>query len=1072
MIVKYDSLNRFEKPKLILCNPGAKYTNGRLTNVLGTLSDYDSEEIVFNFNSTSDLNFRIYKVDHDDPERNAHCAFLYNAVKNKRLIFAENIGFFVIDDTNVGYDGLINYIDVTAHSAEAEIEQKKVPYIENNTYRFRTGVGSEAQQEGLLDTLVSLLPQWEIGDVDDAVAERYRTFEDVSIDANILSFMLQDMQNAYECIFVFDTINRVVNVYDQNNYVHLTNIHLTKDDLIDALHIEENSGDVYTAVSVLGGENITIGAVNPLGTNTIYDFTYYLDWMSESLSTKVRNWQQLVAEKESEYYSYSIQYYNKLDECSVASQSLQQLHTQITIYKRLRANIVAGSSAYALAEYNQVILENGGIAVPITENITAMLAQIDTLISNCNSEISTLNQQLDAANEELDALETSVRGIVESVAITNYFTQEEYDELYYYIFEGSYTDDYVIITDIMTPIERFEQMKILYDRAKSQLKRVSKPTQQFTLDVENFIFAKEFEHWSEQLETGCLINVELDNDDIAPLFLTNMTINYDDHALSMTFGNRFNKYDPKTLFENVLGGINKSANTLNYLKETVYPIKSGEFNAMREQIQASRNLTMDAALSSENEEVTIDGSGYTGREKISDDEYDPRQVKLTGKSLVFTDDAWETCKVAIGQIILNDGTVTYGVNAETIIGDLIIGNQLVIKDNDGNDLFTIIDNKVSSEISTISERLSQMIVDTQYTYCVRDFGVAPSANDPDWSVAFPDTWGADQRIWRKTTVTYEDGDTEVKAIEDITGARGDDGISVTSVVIEYALSGSDERFTPMIYPGDDTIAGNNIYPSVNTGWSTTPQDYVEDHYYWHRLVTTYSDGSIVYGDPTLDKELNDLWKVTSATRSSLTQTQESITGLVERVISGEGNVDSLRKEVSTINQRADDIELSVTEVKRDYVSKDELGYDSATQTFEQGSILDMTSQAITASVWRTEEGQYVYETVANLDENGLSVSTQNSDSTSTLNGDGVLVTKQVEGETVTVAKFTKEIAYTNNLQIATFATIGAHRFEAIEDHEWDYPENGTAAEKAEKTTVGTGLAWIGKQEELIEVQEA
>lgn len=1072
MIVKYDSLNRFEKPKLILCNPGAKYTNGRLTNVLGTLSDYDSEEIVFNFNSTSDLNFRIYKVEHDDPERNAHSAFLYNAIKNKRLIFAENIGFFVIDDINVGYEGLIDYIDVTAHSAEAEIEQKKVPYIENNTYRFRTGVGSEAQQEGLFDTLVSLLPQWEIGEVDDAVAERYRTFEDVSIDANILSFMLQDMQNAYECIFVFDTINRVINVYDQNNYVHLTNIHLTKDDLIDTLHIEENSGDVYTAVSVLGGENITIGAVNPLGTNTIYDFSYYLDWMSEGLSAKVRKWQQLVADKESEYYSYSLQYYNKLNECSGSSQSIQQLQTQITIYKRLRANIVAGSSAYALAEYNQVILENGGTVVPITENISAMLAQIDRLIGECQTQIDTLNQELDAANEELDALETSIKGIVDSVALTSYFTQEEYDELYYYIFEGSYTDEYVVITDIMTPIERFEQMKILYDRAQSQLKRVSKPTQQFTLDVENFIFAKEFEHWSGQLETGCLINVELDNDDIAPLFLTNITINYDDHALSMTFGNRFNKYDPKTLFENVLGGINKSANTLNYLKETVYPIKSGEFNAMREQIQASRDLTMDAALSSENEEVTIDGSGYTGREKISDDEYDPRQVKLTGKSLVFTDDAWETCKVAIGQIILGDGTVTYGVNAETIIGDLIIGNQLVIKDNDGNDLFTIIDNKVSSEVSTISERLNKMIVDTQYMYCVRDYGTAPAASDADWTTAFPETWDKDQRVWRKTTITYEDGDTEVKAIEDITGAKGDDGISVTSVVIEYILSGSKERITPLIYPSTSSITGSDIYPSISEEWSTTPQDYVEGHYYWHRLVTTYSDGKVVYGDPALDKELNDLWEVTSLTRSSLTQTQEAITSLVERVATGENNMNSLSRDVSAIEQRADSIEMSVTDVKRDYVSKDELGYNPATQTFEQGSILDMTSQAITASVWRTEEGQYIYDTVANLDENGLSVSTKNSDSTSTINGDGVLVTKQVEGDTVTVAKFTKEIAYTNNLQIATFATIGAHRFEAIEGHEWDYPENGTAEEKAEKTTIGTGLAWIGKQQELIENMES
>ena len=276
MIVKYDSLNRFEKPKLTLCNPGAKYENGYLTRVLGTYSDYDSEEIVFNFNSTSDLNFRLHKVEHDDEETNNHARFLYNATQNRRLIFVENIGFFVISDTNEGYDVQSgNYIDVTAKSADMEIEQKKVPYIEDGTYRFLTDLPT-SEDKGLLNKLVEILPIWTIGEVDQNVASRYRTFEDVAVDANVLSFMLQDMQDAYECIFVFDIVNRVINVYDQNNYVRETNIYLTKEDVINSLNIEASSGDVYTAVSVLGGENVTISSVNPLGNNTIYDFSYYI----------------------------------------------------------------------------------------------------------------------------------------------------------------------------------------------------------------------------------------------------------------------------------------------------------------------------------------------------------------------------------------------------------------------------------------------------------------------------------------------------------------------------------------------------------------------------------------------------------------------------------------------------------------------------------------------------------------------------------------------------------------------------------------------------------------------------
>lgn len=1092
MIVKYDSLERFEKPKLTLCNPGAKYEGGYLTRVLGTLSDYDSEEIVFNFNSTSDLNFRIYKVEHDDPERDAHSRFLYDAVRNKRLIFVDNIGFFVISETHNGYDGLTNYKDITARSADSEIEQKKVPYIEDGTYQFYTEVEG-VDDPGLLNKLVHILPLWTIGNIDESVAHRWRTFEDVSVDENVLSFMLQEMQDAYECIFVFDILNRVIDVYDQNDYVRLTDIHLTKDDLIDTLGVDENAGDVYTAMTVLGGDSITIGAINPTGLNTIYDFSYYRDWMSDGLGDKVIAWQALVDSKRDEYYNLNLQYYTLLSTCSNSSLEIQRLNTQITIYKRLRDNIVAGASDRALAEYNTVVVQNGGTAVTIVDNIQAMLAQIDELIEGCQSEIATINAGLDADNEELDALEESIRAIVNETSMTNYFTEAEYEELYFYIFEGSYNDEYVVITDIMTPAEQFDQMKIMHDRALSQLKRVSKPTQQYTVDAENFIYSHNYEHWSGQLETGCLVNVELEEGDVAPLFLTNITINYDDHALSMTFGNRFNKYDPKTLFENVLGGINKSANSINYLKETIYPIKSGQFNAMREQIQASRNLTMDAALASENEEVTIDGAGYTSKELREDGTYDPRQVKLTGKSLVFTDDAWETCKVAIGQIILGDGTVTYGVNAETIIGDLIIGNQLVIKDNDGNDLFTIIDNRVTSQVSDIETRLNNMIVDEDYTYCVRPYGTSPSATDEDWSEAFPTEWGVDDRVWRKTVATYESGQRTVKAIEDITGANGDDGISVVSITTQYILSGSDERITPMVYPSTSTTPGSNIYPSISE-WSDTPPTFIPGHYYWERMITTYSDGTVVYGEPFLDSMLSEVWEITSQNSTSITQTNKRITsvaqsidtmrdevdnqisileqradGIDATVKQQSSNIDSLNESIAEVSMKAERIDLSVTERLNDYVTKNDLGYDEDTGTIAQGSILDMTADAISATIWESgTEGGNLKETVATLQRDGLSVSTANTDSTSTLDGNGVTVWKKVDNQKVIIAEFTKDIAYTNNLQIATFAFIGAHRFEAILGHEWDYNENGTEEEKAEKTTWGTGLAWIGKQEELVE----
>lgn len=701
MIVRYSSLNRLEKPLFTLCNPGSVYTNGMVNKIVGMLVDTEAEEIVFNFNATSEFNLRVNRIERDDPAENAHVYSVYNAVQNRRLIFVDDIGYFMITNIEDGFDGHNHYKDVTAKSVDAEIAQKMAPFIENGTYRFSSD--KTGTNKGLLETVVEAIPLWTIEYVDDAVAERWRTFEDVDTSINCLAFMLQNMQDAYECIFVFNNITRTISVYDQSNYVRQTNIHITKKDLINSLDITENADDLYTAVSVIGNDNVTIAAINPLGTNIIYDFTYYLSWMSDSLRAKVIDWQDDIKSEREAYYNLNLSYFNKMTDTSNLEMENDKLDTQITMYNRCRNNIVAENSTDIVGSYNEAIEDAGGEQITIKDSVEETLAVIDNLIAECESIKENNEAILKTKKAEIESVNAQVNAVREKLKITSYFTEEEYNELCHYIFEGSYSDDYVVITDIMSYDDKFAQMKILYDRAVSQLQRTSQPTQEFSVDVENFIFIKEFEEWSEQLETGCLINVELDENDVAALFLSNMTINYDDHTLKMTFGNRFNKFDPKSLYDDVLGKISKSANTLAYIKEILYPIRSGEFASMKEALETSRNLTMTQALTSTGEEVVIDKSGYTGRRMLEDGTYDRRQMKLTGRSLVFTDDDWESCKIALGELLFENGSSAYGINAEVVIGDVVLGNNLRILDNNGKDLLTVVDGMISASVKSVKD---------------------------------------------------------------------------------------------------------------------------------------------------------------------------------------------------------------------------------------------------------------------------------------------------------------------------------------------------------------------------------
>ena len=333
-------------------------------------------------------------------------------------------------------------------------------------------------------------------------------------------------------------------------------------------------------------------------------------------------------------------------------------------------------------QYNTEIANYGGDQIVVYNDIEDTITALTTQINGCKAEKTQTESSLATAQDEADVYITHNRTINSQLAITSYFTQSEYAELSNYIFEGSYTDDYIKVTDIMTYSEKFQQMKTLYDRAEEQLLKVSEPTQEFDVDSESVIFDTNFSHWNDQLETGCLINVELVKDDWAWLFLSSITVNYDDKNLKFTFGNRFNKYDTKSLFDKVLGSISKSANTLQYIKDVLYPLKDGTFDDMKDAIQSSRNITMAGALVSNNEEVVIDSSGYTGRTKLANGTYDPQQIKITGKNIVFTDDAWDTAKTAIGKILLPNDVSTYGINAETLIGELLVGERVVLQNPD------------------------------------------------------------------------------------------------------------------------------------------------------------------------------------------------------------------------------------------------------------------------------------------------------------------------------------------------------------------------------------------------------
>lgn len=87
-------------------------------------------------------------------------------------------------------------------------------------------------------------------------------------------------------------------------------------------------------------------------------------------------------------------------------------------------------------------------------------------------------------------------------------------------------------------------------------------------------------------------------------------------------------------------------------------------------------------LSARNIDVQIDKRGILLRKYNYDlDDYDQHQMKLINRNIVMTDDGWDHAKLAIGLGRYND-ELMYGVWADLLVGDLIVGKELIIKNED------------------------------------------------------------------------------------------------------------------------------------------------------------------------------------------------------------------------------------------------------------------------------------------------------------------------------------------------------------------------------------------------------
>lgn len=190
-------------------------------------------------------------------------------------------------------------------------------------------------------------------------------------------------------------------------------------------------------------------------------------------------------------------------------------------------------------------------------------------------------------------------------------------------------------------------------------------------------------------ELGNWIHLEVD-EMVYKLRLTDFEIDFDSiENLSVTFSDVTDMKgfmgDTATLLKSALA----ISSSYGYVSRqaTAGAKTSGEWKTFNEN---GMSLDSRRIVSGVDESLLIDSNGILMR-KMNDygTDYDPEQVRIINKGLYYTNDGWDTVGTGIGAFTYIDPETgetinDYGVIAKTIIGKLILGENLGIYNESGS----------------------------------------------------------------------------------------------------------------------------------------------------------------------------------------------------------------------------------------------------------------------------------------------------------------------------------------------------------------------------------------------------
>lgn len=545
-----------------------------------------------------------------------------------------------------------------------------------------------------------------------------------------------------------------------------------------------------------------------------------------------------------------------------------------------------------------------------------------------NNEIKTRTSELNSVKAIFDpvkstgALQTLKQSIQKELDLQKYLGTDLWNLFYSYRREDDYNNSNYSSTGLNNT-ELIKRATELFKAAQRELYKAGNLQYSINTTMGNLLALPEFKPIVDKFEVGNFIKVGID-EKVYSLRLLSYQVDYDNLSeIPVEF----------STVEKIYSGYSDVPSVLQSAKSM-----STSYSSVKDQVDKSKGTTKTVSdwtnngllgdnisfSNSKEQTVTLTKNGLLARSW--DDVYNEfslKQLKIVNNGLYLTKDGWETIETGVGRFTYTDinGNLVedYGIIAKTVVGNLIIGKELQIYNEDKSIVIDengltidggylkIKGTEVGSDGKTISEviidldtakklvALAQQAADKAQESANQAQASADKANKAtealkvetneirelaekgvdhvttyfyqsdsatelvggEWTTNSV-TWISGKYVWQKVITYYKDGTDNSQTAKAIciSGANGQDGKPGENGVKGKGV----KSITPQYAISDSNV----LQP--DEGWSNAEPEWSEGKYIWTRTLVVYDDNTQETTTPIVSNGLNSALSISTAAR--------------------------------------------------------------------------------------------------------------------------------------------------------------------------------------------------------------